>query len=415
MRVFVAAEPAEARKLCTRLTRGGIPAAPDDGVSHAEILALVQPKDVARHRARAETLVVLGRPGAPYFAAGADDVIAPGEPETLFRRLRSHIERHDVSAKVERLTQRVAALEAGLADAAHDVRSPLQAAIGNAELLARDPSLTPEQRECAASAARQGLRAIQLAERILQSARRKEGPLVDARACDLGKLLDRAASQAQAAARARGVTVVTHPPPRPVELRADPRGLLRLLDNLLANAVRASPRGAHVELSGWRMSPKMVRLSVRDHGQGIPPDRLPKLVAGLGPGRGLRIARDIAEQHGGEIWAESSSAATIFLVELPLQPPATRPRVLLVSDDSRWLRDLGRMLRTACTVRTARTAAARIGNRRTDLVLLDPGRRGGKRLEALRVEAKDAQVPVIEVPSEMAAARLARTLAHLSA
>jgi signal transduction histidine kinase len=41
-----------------------------------------------------------------------------------------------------RFDERVAALEAGLADAAHDVRSPLQAVIGNAELQARDPSMT---------------------------------------------------------------------------------------------------------------------------------------------------------------------------------------------------------------------------------------------------------------------------------
>jgi hypothetical protein len=73
------------------------------------------------------------------------------------------------------------------------------------------------------------------------------------------------------------------------------------------------------------------------------------------------------------------------------------------------------MLKSACAVRTAGTAVARLGNKRTDLVLLDPGRTGGKKLEALRVEAKDAHVPVVEVPSEMAAARLARTLAHLSA
>lgn len=415
VRVFVAAPATEARRLCARLTRGGIPAAPDDGVARAEILTVLEPDDLAPYRARAETLVVLGRPGAAWFAAGADEVIAPGEPETLFRRLRSHIERRDLFAKIERLSQRVAALEEGLADAAHDVRSPLQAVIGNAELLARDSSLTPAQRECAASAARQGLRAIQLAEHILQSARQRTGRALDARACDLGKLLEKAASHAQEAARQRGVTLTVHPPPRSVELRADPPKLLRMMDNLVDNAVRASTRGAQVELSGWRMSPKLVRLSIKDGGEGIPPGQLPKLVAGLGPGRGLRIARDIAEQHGGDLWAESSSAGTRFFVELPLQPPSTRPRVLLVSDDSRWLREVARMLKTACAVRTAGVAAARLGNKRTDLVLLDPGRNSGKKLEALRVEAKDAQVPVIEVPSEMAAARLARTLAHLSA
>lgn len=414
-RVRVAAPAADARRLCMRLSRGGIPAAIDDGESRAELLIVVKPADLAPFRARAGTLVVLGAPGAKYFAAGADEVVTPGEPEILFRRVRAAIERLDLLARVERLGQRVAALEAGLADAAHDVRSPLQAVIGNAELLARDSSLTQGQRECAAAAARQGMRAIQLAERILESARRREKTVLDVHAFDLGKLVESVADQAQANARQRGVTMVATPPARPIEVRADSELVMRLLDNLVANAVRASPRGAQVEVSAWRSSPRHVRLAVKDAGEGIPPGELPKLVAGLGPGRGLRIARDIAERHGGELWAESSVGnGTRFFIELPLQPPSTRPKVLLVSDDARWLREVGRTLKLACDVRSVGLASAKLGKHRTDLVLVDPARKNGKRLEALRTAAKGAQVPVIELPSQMAAARLARTLAQIA-
>ena len=75
---------------------------------------------------------------------------------------------------------------------------------------------------------------------------------------------------------------------------------------------------------------------------------------------------------------------------------------------------MSRTLKSACDVRTARASAARIGTKHTDLVLLDPDQKPGKKLEALRSEAKGAQVPVIELPSQMAASRLARTLAHLA-
>src|SRR5207245_2567852 len=113
--------------------------------------------------------------------------------------------------------------------------------------------------------------------------------------------------------------------------------------------------------------------------------------AGLGPGRGLRIAREIAERHGGEMWAETSAGnGSRFFIELPLHPPSTRPSVLLVSDDTRWLREVARTLKTACDVRTTSAAAARLGGKRTDLVLLDPGQKSGKKLEALRTEAKGA-------------------------
>src|SRR3989442_12708529 len=416
IRVRVAAPPTEARALRPRPPRGGIPAALDDGSSPAEVLVAVRPEgDLEPYRSRANWLLVLGSPGAAYFAAGADDVVVPGEPELLFRRLRAALERLDLVSRVDRLNERVAALEGGLADAAHDVRSPLQAVIGNAELLARDASLSPAQRECAAACARQGMRAMQLAERILEAAKQRSRDVLDVSADDLGGLIETAAPQAQPVAKQRGVTLTVPPPSRPAEIHADGQLLGRILDNLIANALRFSPRGGAVEVEAWRASPPFVRIAVKDQGDGIAPAELPKLVAGLGPGRGLRIAREIAERHGGEMWAETSAGnGSRFFIELPLHPPSTRPSVLLVSDDTRWLREVARTLKTACDVRTTSAAAARLGGKRTDLVLLDPGQKSGKRLEALRTEAKGAQVPVLELPSQMAASRLARTLAHLA-
>jgi signal transduction histidine kinase len=415
IRVRISAPPAEARRLCARLNRGGIAAAPDDGVSRTEILVVSDPKDLAPFRARAGQLLVVGSPGAKYFAGGADDVVVPEEPEILFRRLRSMLERVDLQARLDRLAERISALEDGLADAAHDVRSPLQAVIGNAELLARDESLTEAQRACAAAATRQSLRALHLAERILEGARSRQRIAVEAHPIDLGQLVKTVVEQAQAQARARGVTLSAVPPETLVEMRADGDLLSRLLDNLVANALRATPRGGNVEVSAWRASPKQVRLSVRDTGEGISPGELPKLVAGLGPGRGLRIVRSIAERHGGDFWAESSVGnGTRFFIELPLSPPSSRPRVLIVSDDQKWLREMSRALKTVCEVRAATLAAAKLGNRRTDLVLVDPTRPHGKKLDALRSEAQGAQVPVIELPSEVAASRLARTLAQIA-
>src|SRR5262252_2964081 len=204
IRVRVAAPPAEARRLLTRLDRGGIAAAPDDGASHAEILVVVDPKDLAPYRARAVKLFVVGAPGGAFFAEGADEVVVPGEPETLFRRLRALLERADLQERVERQSERIAALEAALADAAHDVRSPLQAVIGNAELLSRDETLTADQRECASAALR-------------QSARDRERVSVDARPVDLGVLVESVAEQGQAPAKARGVILSATPPSRPVE------------------------------------------------------------------------------------------------------------------------------------------------------------------------------------------------------
>ena len=74
----------------------------------------------------------------------------------------------------------------------------------------------------------------------------------------------------------------------------------------------------------------------------------------------------------------------------------------------------GRAIAIACDVRSATVAAARVGGR-TDLILVESRKGQSKSLAALRSAAKGARVPVIELPSELAAARLARTLAHLTA
>src|SRR5260370_30133234 len=88
VRVRVAAPPTEARRLCTRLSRGGISAAPDDGVSRAEVMVVTHDTDLAKFRSRAGQLVVVGQPGAPLFAAGAGRGGVPREAEALFRPLR---------------------------------------------------------------------------------------------------------------------------------------------------------------------------------------------------------------------------------------------------------------------------------------------------------------------------------------
>src|SRR2546430_16491698 len=101
--------------------------------------------------------------------------------------------------------------------------------------------------------------------------------------------------------------------------------LARLLDNLVANAVRATPGGGAVEVSAWRASPRHVRLCVRDTGPGIGSTELAKLVAGLRAGRGLRLCRGIAETHGGDFWAESTPGqGSRVLVEPPPSVPRSR-------------------------------------------------------------------------------------------
>ncbi len=415
-RVGIAGPASEARRLALRLSRAGIPAIPDDGAVRIELMVALSAQDLGPLRARSLRLIAVGLPATPLYQAGADDVVPPGEPQVLFRRVRALIERADLEAREQRLAQRLHAMEEALAEVAHDLRSPLHAAIGHAELLASDASLDASQRGSAEASARQGNRALALAERILEGAGRPDQNTPQLRTVHLGALLEAAAAGAQAAAAARGVTVTALAPARTASLRADGELLARLLDNLVANAIRHTPKGGEVELSAERTSPRAVQLHVRDTGEGIAPAQLARLVAGVGGGRGLRICRQIVERHGGDLWAESSAGqGARFTVELPLQIPSLRPHVLLVSDDSHWIKDVSRVLKAACDITHQGTANAHLNGRHTDLVLVEVPPKGRARsLTNLRAQAKDAKVPVIDLPPNLGADQLARTLVKLT-
>jgi two-component system, OmpR family, sensor histidine kinase BaeS len=109
-------------------------------------------------------------------------------------------------------------------------------------------------------------------------------------------------------------------------LDIDPVRIREVLANLLANALRHTPRGGRVTLAGAVETDRWVRLEVRDTGLGIDPALLPhvfdRFVTGddsRGSGLGLAIARQLVLAHGGEIAAESPpDGGTTVRVRLPL-------------------------------------------------------------------------------------------------
>ena len=104
----------------------------------------------------------------------------------------------------------------------------------------------------------------------------------------------------------------------------------QVITNLLVNAIKfgeGRPIRVEAALAGDR-----ARLVVRDHGRGIPPDRIDRIFDAYeraaptahygGLGLGLFIVRSLVEQHGGTVHAESTGDGAAFIVELPLRPSA---------------------------------------------------------------------------------------------
>jgi signal transduction histidine kinase len=130
-------------------------------------------------------------------------------------------------------------------------------------------------------------------------------------------------------------------------LHGDADRIQEVIANVLDNAIKASPEGrsivigCHEEPGRRNGQPRMLRLSVRDHGPGIPADQLDRIFDRFhqvgaqggrrkgGTGLGLAISREITEHHGGRIWAESEPGhGSTFHISLPLAtagPSASGP------------------------------------------------------------------------------------------
>ena len=114
----------------------------------------------------------------------------------------------------------------------------------------------------------------------------------------------------------------------------DSRRLEQVLHNLVDNAIKYSPQGSQITISG-EMKNDHIQVSVADEGQGIPQAELSKIFDAFyripgpndqkvrGAGLGLTICRAIVEAHGGSIWADNTlGRGSAFCFTLPLQESA---------------------------------------------------------------------------------------------
>jgi len=221
---------------------------------------------------------------------------------------------------------------------AHDLRSPVTAIIGHADLLRiRFQRAIPPQQEwvlAQAAAIRAGaLRINGMVEELLDVARLQTGQELELRLepVDVGMVVQDVARARTGAADAAAAVVVDAPAGLIVE--GDRLRLERVVDNLLGNAVKYSTGGTPVTVTA-RLSASDVTIIVRDRGVGIPADELPHLftpffrastshgIAGIGIG--LAGAKAIVEQHSGRIMVESVvGEGTTVVIALP----AALPRV----------------------------------------------------------------------------------------
>jgi signal transduction histidine kinase len=226
-----------------------------------------------------------------------------------------------------RVEDTVASLRRFVADAAHEIGTPLTALQADLDL-AMEHADTPDERRLLDRALAQAERLGALATGLLRLSRLEAG---DARPAgerlDLGLLAGQAADSFSSRANQAGVDLVFAAPSGPVPVAGDAERLGSAIGSLLDNAVKFTPAGGRVEI-GVRGDGGVARLWVSDTGIGIPEEDLARLFDRFhrgrnatgypGSGLGLAIVRATAELHGGSVRATSDGTGARFELRLPL-------------------------------------------------------------------------------------------------
>lgn len=211
-----------------------------------------------------------------------------------------------------------------VADAAHELRTPLATMRASIEVTLRRERSKEDLREALEGLRGEVDRLSALATTLLDLAalRAREAERLD---FDLAPLVLQALAAADGAAEARGVTFALEAPER-CEMRGSPREVRQAVDNLIVNALAHAPAGTQVDVR-VRLEGGRVRVIVRDRGPGVPESardaifepfhRAQPLDADASPGAGLGLAivRDVARRHGGRAFvdaAEGPGAAIAF-------------------------------------------------------------------------------------------------------
>jgi PAS domain S-box-containing protein len=345
---------------------------------------------------------------------------------------------HDISAR--KAAEKAKATF--LATMSHEIRTPLTAILGFADLLARSP-LAPEQQEQLRIVRDTGQTLLTVVNDILDLSKLEAGKMsLERIPLELPALLREALGATRLLGAEKGLAFRAElAPDLPAWVQGDPVRLKQVVGNLLANALKFTPKGEVVlrarALAGGAAG---VRVEVADTGIGIAAEQVPRLF-GLfeqadqsttrrfgGTGLGLAICRRLVEAMGGTIGVSSApGVGSTFWFELPLAPaeaagpPAAAPAAPVRAAPGRALRVLAvddvatnRLLLTAFLRRLGHApvmaedgmqAVEVAGRERFDLILMDlhmPGLDGFMAARAIRAGGgPNAATPIVALSADV--------------
>jgi CheY-like chemotaxis protein len=219
-----------------------------------------------------------------------------------------------------------------LATLSHELRTPLSAIVGWTHMLRSGQLDSATAARAIETIDRNARVQTQLISDILDVSRIVSGKLhLDVRPIELASAITAALDTVRPSADAKGLTLVSSLEPAAMPVSADPDRLQQVVWNLVANAIKFTPRGGRVELRLRRVNTH-AEIVIEDTGPGIPRSFLPHVFerfrqadgsstrAHGGLGLGLAIVRHLVEAHGGTVHADSpgEGRGSVFTVRLPI-------------------------------------------------------------------------------------------------
>lgn len=218
-----------------------------------------------------------------------------------------------------------------LAVLTHDMRSPLTNIQGYATLLRDHPDFPPEQQTQMLDVILRNEEALlEIVNNILDIEHLESGApiLLERENFDLRGVIMEVVESSEAQAREKAIDLTFDQGGAPLIVHADRSKLIRIMQNLISNAIKYTPAGGQVCVNS-AMNGSHVIINVEDTGYGIPADELPHIFdrfsrvakhknKAVGTGLGLAIVKNLVEAHDGEIEVSSTeSEGSTFTITLP--------------------------------------------------------------------------------------------------
>lgn len=384
-------------------------------------------------------------------------VFAAARDVTVSKQLDQVLQERNVDLQIAKAVAEKANLSKSefLSSMSHELRSPLNAILGFAQLLeSESPPPTPSQLESIGRILQAGWHLLNLINEILDLAKIESGKFsLSPEPVSLADVFLECREMVEGLARKRDIQLKFPPFADRCFVHADRTRLKQILLNLLSNAIKYNRDGGVVEVSFRKTENGEIRIEVRDTGEGLPPEKIEQLFQPFnrlgqeasgeeGTGIGLVVAKQLVEMMEGRIGVDSAvGTGSVFWFELvtgaepvlaevleeteQLDPVLNQPlpqaalrTLLYVEDNPANLSLVEQLVARRPELRLVTAVTGNLGielarAKRPELILMDinlPDISGFEALRILRQDPSTSHIPIVAISANAMPHDIARGL-----